>query len=173
MGAGDDNEGYSWKRDPLFWAYSILMFMPIMLVFVFYNYYGLDLLVLAGWVILVFSVFIIFMAGGEFRRKGGAPEGESIVHTTVLVDSGVYAVVRHPQYLGFLLFVLALVLMSQHWASVVSGALGSALFYRDVLREEQMSVDKLGDDYRRYMERVPRMNPLVGILRLLQRRRRA
>jgi protein-S-isoprenylcysteine O-methyltransferase Ste14 len=166
------HSSYSWKRDPLFWAYSILMFLPIILVFLFYNYYSLDFLVYAGWILLVFSVVVILLAGGEFRKKGGAPKGESVVHTTVLVDSGVYAVVRHPQCLGFMIFVLALVLMSQHWLSVISGVLGSALFYRDVLREEQMSVEKFGDDYKRYMERVPRMNFLIGILRLLRRRRK-
>ena len=162
---------YSWKHDPLFWAYSVLMFLPIILVFVFYNYYKLDFLVYAGWILLVFSVTIILLAGGEFRRKG-APKGKSMVDTTVLVDSGVYAVIRHPQYLGFMLFVLALVLMSQHWLSVISGIMGSALFYKDVLREEQLSVKKFGDYYKQYMERVPRMNFLIGILRLLQRKRK-
>ena len=142
------HSSYSWKSDPLFWAYSILMFLPIIMAFAFYNYYRLDFLVSAGWIMLAFSVVIIFLAGGEFRRRGGAPRGESIVHTKVLVDSEIYAVVRHPQYLGFILFVFALVLMSQHWLSVFSFVVGSALFYRDVLREEQMSVKKFGDDYR-------------------------
>jgi len=162
---------YSWKRDPLFWTYSVLMFLPIILVFVFYNYYMLDFLVYTGWVLLVFSVVIIFMAGGEFRKKGGAAKGKSIVHTTVVVDSGIYSVVRHPQYLGFMLFVFSLVLMSQHWLSVFSGVMGSALFYKDVLREEQMAIEKFGDDYRRYMQKVPRMNLLSGLVRLLRRKR--
>jgi len=74
--------------------------------------------------------------------------------------------------LGFILFVLALVLMSQHWLSIFSGVVGSALFYRDVLREEQMSVKKFGDDYKRYMQKVPRINFVLGIIRLLQRRKR-
>jgi len=163
---------YSWKRDPLFWAYSVLMFLPIILVFVFYNYYGFDFLVYAGLVLLAFSVVIIFLAGGEFREKGGALKGKSVVHTTVVVDSGIYAVVRHPQYLGFILFVLALVLVSQHWLSVISWIIGSTLFYRDVLKEEQLSVEKFGDDYKRYMQKVPRMNFLIGIRRLLRRRRK-
>jgi len=172
LDAETTHSSYSWKRDPLLWAYSVLMFLPIIMVFVFYNYYTLDFLVYAGWILLVFSVVIIFLAGGEFRKKGGAPKGKSIVNTTVLVDSGIYAVIRHPQYLGFILFVFALVLMSQHWLSVFSGVLGSALFYKDVLREEQMSVEKFGDDYQLYMQEVPRMNFLLGILRLLRRRRK-
>ena len=166
------DSSYSWKRDPLFWAYSSLMFLPIITVFSFYNYYSLDFLVYAGWIMLVFSVSVIFLAGGEFRKKGESPKGESIVHTTVLVDSGVYAVVRHPQYLGFMLFVFALVLMSQHWLSAFSAIVGSALCYKDVLREEHMSIKKFGDDYKRYMERVPRMNFIIGILRLLRQRRK-
>jgi len=161
---------YSWKRDLLFWAYSVLMLLPIIMVLVFYNYYTFDLLVYAGWILLAFSVVIIFMAGGEFQKKGGAPKGKSIVQTTVVVDSGIYAVVRHPQYLGFMLFVLALVLMSQHWVSVISWIIGSTLFYRDVLREEQMSIAKFGDDYQRYMRKVPRMNLLLGVTRLLRKK---
>jgi protein-S-isoprenylcysteine O-methyltransferase Ste14 len=166
-----NSRSYSWKRDPLLWIYSILMFLPIIMVFVFYNYYRLCFLVYVGWILLVFSIFIIFLAGGEFRKRGGAPEGESLVDTTVLVDSGIYSVVRHPQYLGFMLFVLALVLMSQHWSSVISRVTGSILFYRDVLREEQMSVKKFGYDYKRYMQKVPRMNLLLGVIRLLRRKR--
>jgi len=162
---------YSWKRDLLFWAYSVLMLLPIIMVLVFYNYYTFDLLVYAGWILLAFSVVIIFMAGGEFRKKGGAPKGKSIVQTTVVVDSGIYSVVRHPQYLGFMLFVFSLVLMSQHWLSVFSGVMGSALFYKDVLREEQMAIEKFGDDYRRYMQKVPTMNLLSGLVRLLRRKR--
>jgi protein-S-isoprenylcysteine O-methyltransferase Ste14 len=61
--------------------------------------------------------------------------------------------------------------MSQHWLSVFSGVLGSALFYLDVLREEQMSTVKFGDVYERYMQKVPRMNFVLGIIRLLKRGR--
>jgi protein-S-isoprenylcysteine O-methyltransferase Ste14 len=59
--------------------------------------------------------------------------------------------------------------MSQHWLSIASGVLGSALFYLDVQREERMSVVKFGEDYERYMRRVPRMNFILGVIRLLRR----
>ena len=155
----------------LVWAYSALMVLPIILVFVFYNYLDLGLLVYAGWMVLAIGLILVFLAGYEFQKKGGVPEGKHVVHTTVLVDSGIYAVIRHPQYLGFVLFVLALVLMSQHWLSAISGVTGSVLFCLDVRKEEQANIEKFGDDYKRYMQEVPRMNLLVGIVRLLRRRR--
>jgi len=163
---------YSWKHDPLIWTYSILMLIPIIIVFIFYNYYDLVSCVCAGWMLLAFSIVIILLAGYEFRMKGGAPEGKSIVNTTVLVDTGVYAVIRHPQYLGFILFTFGLVLLSQYWLSVFSGVLGSALFYIDVLKEEQMSITKFGDEYLHYMQRVPRMNFILGIIKLLKESRK-
>jgi len=153
--------------------YSVLMFLPIVLVFLFFNYHGLDLLMYAGWILLAFSIVIILLAGYEFQKKGGVPEGKHLVYTTVLVDSGIYTVVRHPQYLGFILLVLALVLMSQYWLSVISGVRGSVLFYMDATRvKEQENTRKFGDDYRRYMKEVPRINLVVGIIKLLRRRKR-
>ena len=152
--------------------YSVLMFLPIILVFLFFDYYGLDLLMYAGWMLLAVSIVIILLAGYEFQKKGGVPERKHLVYTTVLVESGIYAVVRHPQYLGFILLVLALVLISQHWLSVISGVIGSVLFYIDATRgEEQENTRKFGDDYKRYMRKVPRMNFVVGVIRWLKRRK--
>lgn len=161
-------ESYNWKQNPLFVLYSILMAIPILMVYIFFNFYNLNFLVYTGWIILACSIILIFLAGGEFRKRGGAPEGESIVQTTVLVDSGVYAIVRHPQYLGFMLIVFSLVLMSQHWFSLTSAVIGCALFYIDVRREEQNSIKKFGDEYVRYMNMVPGFNILLGITRILR-----
>jgi len=142
--------GTSWKGNILFWGYSILMGLPIILGFIFFNYYRLDFVMYAGWLVLAFSVVIILVAGYEFKKEG-APKGRSVVHTTVLVDSGVYAVIRHPQYLGFIMVVFAFVLMSQHWLSLISSIAGSILFYGDILKEEQSNIEKFGDDYKRYI----------------------
>jgi len=166
---GDEEATYSnyWKHAPLFWAYSILMFLPIMLVFVFFNYYSLDFLAYARGILLAFSVAIIWLAGGEFRKRCGAPRVESIVHTIVLVDSGTYTVARYPQYLGFIPF-LALFIMSHHRLSVF-WSIGVCYLLQGYI-ERRADVERFGDDYKRYLERIPRMNFLIGIIRLLRRR---
>jgi protein-S-isoprenylcysteine O-methyltransferase Ste14 len=89
----------------------------------------------------------------------------------VLVDNGIYAVVRHPLYLGWILSIfVATIFFYQHWLFVVIGALGMVSVYLISRQEEYHNIEKFGDAYRDYMKRVPRMNFLTGIVRMLRRR---
>jgi len=45
------------------------------------------------WIAGIFGMLPILI----FRRRGSVPQGESYMKTTVLVDTGLYAIVRHPQ----------------------------------------------------------------------------
>jgi protein-S-isoprenylcysteine O-methyltransferase Ste14 len=121
------------------------------------------------WIGAVFGIIPIF----ALRRKGGVPRGRSYIHTTALVDSGIYAIVRHPQGgAAWLLLNLALILIGQTWLIVILGIASVVLVYLDALKADQYAIEKFGDDYKRYMERVPRINFLAGIIRLLRRRKR-
>jgi protein-S-isoprenylcysteine O-methyltransferase Ste14 len=158
----------AWKRDPVFWTYSILLSIPVVTAFMYHNQRHLDALVHTGYILMAVGVTLVLAAGYEFKKRGGAPKGESIVHTTALVDTGVYSIIRHPQYLGFMIITLGLVLTSQHWASIASAAVGTALFYLDIKKEEQLTINKLGEPYRLYMQRVSALNPLPGTVRLIR-----
>ena len=102
-----------------------------------------------------------------FRRKGGVPEGKNYMHTTVVVDSGPYAIVRHPQYLAGILVNLALMLLIQHWLIVVLGIVPMLLTYLDAIKADWYCIEKFGEDYEHYMQRVPRLNFLAGLVRLV------
>ena len=105
-----------------------------------------------------------------FPRRGGVPKGKSFVRTTRLVDTGIYAVVRHPQYLGGILSIfVATLLLYPHWLFAVLGIPGVALLYWGTNQEERLLVERFGNDYRSYMQRVPRMNLILGIIRLWKR----
>jgi protein-S-isoprenylcysteine O-methyltransferase Ste14 len=129
-------------------------------------YVGAGLYVFSG---LVFGWLPVV----EFRRKGGVGKGQSYIHTTQLVDTGIYSIVRHPQYVTFILWAIAGMLLFQHWIVVVVGIPIVPLTYIDLIRADRNAVAKFGDDYKGYMQKVPRMNFVVGILRLLKRRKRA
>jgi protein-S-isoprenylcysteine O-methyltransferase Ste14 len=93
------------------------------------------------------------------------------METTALVDRGIYAVVRHPQGgTAGILFSLALALIGQHWLLAVLAAVGMALIYVDALRADEDCIDKFGDEYVHYMDRVPRVDFVTGLVRLLARR---
>ena len=90
--------------------------------------------------------------------------------TTVIVERGTYGIVRHPQILGCIMLMSAAILISQHWLSAIVAVPIFVLFYQYVLKEERNLVVKFGDDYRRYKQRVPRMNLLLGAIRLIRRK---
>jgi len=90
----------------------------------------------------------------------------------VLVDNGIYAVVRHPLYLGWILSVfVATIFLHQHWLFVIIGIPGIVSVYLISTHEEHLNIERFGDDYKRYMQKVPKLNPLLGVIRLLSRRR--
>jgi protein-S-isoprenylcysteine O-methyltransferase Ste14 len=92
--------------------------------------------------------------------------------TTVLVESGPYGIVRHPQFLGVTLMACAAILVSQHWFFVLTGAPLIASMSTWIQEAEKHLLAKFGDDYRRYMEKVPGLNLVLGIIRQLQRGKR-
>jgi len=53
-----------------------------------------------GWIVWAFGMVLVIAPIVLFPRCGGVPKGKSFVNTTQLVDTGIYAIVRHPQYLG-------------------------------------------------------------------------
>ncbi len=109
----------------------------------------------------------------EFRKRGGVPQGASYVHTTRLVDDGLYAVVRHPQFVAWPMMSIAVSLVSQHCAVIALCPPAIALAALDFRKVDRRNMEKFGDPYREYMLRVPGWNPVAGVWRLLRRRRRS
>ena len=134
--------------------------------------YYLPLFVL-GWVVWAIGMVLVMAPIVMFPRRGGVPKGKSFVHTTQLVDSGIYAVLRHPQYLGGILAIFFTTpLLYPHWLFIVLGIPGVVILYWGTIAEEKRLVEQFGDSYRSYMQRVPRVNLVSGIIRLLSRQNR-
>jgi protein-S-isoprenylcysteine O-methyltransferase Ste14 len=166
-----------WRRVgwPFVWgAWSVLIGLQVILSFFLYNQAGLPVLRNIGWITLAVSAVFGWLPILTFRKKGGVSKGKSYIQTTVLVDSGIYAVVRHPQYLSFILLSLALLLLAQHWLITWFGIVAMALVYIGILPDaDQDGIKRFGDDYKRYMQKVPRLNFVAGIIRLIRPGKRA
>jgi protein-S-isoprenylcysteine O-methyltransferase Ste14 len=123
-----------------------------------------------GWAVMAISGIFGWLPIFTFRRRGGVAEGKSYMQTTQLVDTGIYGIVRHPQYLAGIILSLALMLIAPHWIVIALGAIAVAINVLNTFDEERGCIEKFGDAYRDYMTRVPRLNPVVGFIRWLQRR---
>jgi protein-S-isoprenylcysteine O-methyltransferase Ste14 len=94
--------------------------------------------------------------------------------TTVLVDTGIYAIVRHPQGgTAGILFCLALALIGQHWLLGVLAVLTTFLLLADARNADRTCVAKFGEDYLRYKQRVPAVDFITGTVRYLANRDRS
>lgn len=121
-------------------------------------YAGVALYFISG---IVFGTLPVF----ELRRKGGVQKGQSYIHTTKLVDTGIYSIVRHPQYITFILWAFSGMLLFQHWIVILLGVPVIPLTYIDLIRADKACIERFGDAYTAYMKKVPRANFLLGIIR--------
>jgi protein-S-isoprenylcysteine O-methyltransferase Ste14 len=156
----------------LAWIWTVLLLLQMGLAFFVFHEPMLPGLRVAGWIIWalgsVFAIVPIF----ALRTRGRVPDGKSYMETTALVDAGIYAIVRHPQGgTAGILLNLALPLIGQHWLLVLLAAVGAILIYLDTFNADQACIEKFGEEYVRYMQRVPRVNFVTGSLRLLAQRR--
>jgi protein-S-isoprenylcysteine O-methyltransferase Ste14 len=154
----------------LAWIWSALLLLQVILAFFVFRGPKIQALRFAGWAIwtlgAVFAIVPIF----ALRKRGNVPKGKSYMETTALVDTGIYAIVRHPQGgTAGILLNLALALIGQHWLLLILAPVGMVLIYLDTFRADDACIEKFGPEYVRYMQRVPRVNFLAGIIRLLAR----
>ena len=122
---------------------------------------------LTGWICLWLAGIFGILPIITFRRTGGVPKGMSYMKTTRLVDTGIYAIMRHPQSgTAWLLINLGIILITMHWVSLILGSVSMTLAYIDLFKSDQYCLEKFGEEYKQYMQRVPRVNFIAGIIRL-------
>ena len=110
---------------------------------------------------IMFWISIVIMARGW--RRIHQTKGE-------LVTDGIYAYVRHPQYLG--LFILIVSLLIQ-WPTILSVLMAPVLFvvYVRLARREDSELETLFDEaYRDYKALVPPFFPRFGLESRLKRK---
>jgi protein-S-isoprenylcysteine O-methyltransferase Ste14 len=134
-------------------------------MFTFFNEMNLIILIYIGYIIWGFSLYFGLISFWTFKKRGGVQKGKSYVHTTELVEKGPYAIIRHPQYLGGIFFTISITLWTQLWVNLILSIIILGLTYQWTYVEDKNLIDKFGEDYKRYKERVPRLNPILGIIK--------
>jgi len=132
-----------WITDSFFFKYSTLLIdkIPIYIRLLFW----LSVLFISGYLAKQ-GLRIIF---GKVRKK---PE---------LIEEGVFKIVRHPIYLGCILFYLGLIILTCSIASTVLWIIIIIFYYYISRYEEKLLLDEFGIKYENYTERVSMLIPYI------------
>lgn len=105
-----------------------------------------NILIVGGFIVLASAWKVLY----EAQRKRS------------LATTGLYARVRHPQYIGFVLIMLGFLFQ---WPTLLTLGMFPILlymYYRLAIREEHDMITQFGDEYRRYKARTPAFFPRLG-----------
>jgi len=84
---------------------------------------------------------------------------DSSQNGSTVVDRGAYGVVRHPMYLGMILFYLTVTVLFLSVIAMIILLIIIIFYYFIARYEERILLDKFGQVYERYMNRVPMLIP--------------
>jgi protein-S-isoprenylcysteine O-methyltransferase Ste14 len=111
-----------------------------------------------GWIALAFGVLLMVLSTATLVRN----------RETGLIDWGIYGTVRHPMYLGAMFAFLSWSFFLPHWIMLVISLVNIAIVYGFMLQGERQNLTQFGEAYRGYMEAVPRINLVAGMMRRLR-----
>ncbi len=115
----------------------------------------------AGWlgVVLMGFALLIFWRSHKDLGLNWSPSLE-IRKEHTLITNGIFGYIRHPMYASQWVWVIAQPLLLQNWLAGFLNFLIFIPFY--ILRvraEEQMMLDRFGDEYRTYMQKTGAIFP--------------
>ena len=131
--------------------------------------------------IMVYLSIVLFIAAiplvawftYDQTKKGGCGSED---HTVILLKNGPHAIMRHPLAVPWtVLFVTIPIILSGVVPFTILSVIATVgiiaiSYYGCVVEERTLDIPKWGDEYRKYMKEVPRVNFIVGLWNLVKRR---
>ncbi len=137
-------------------AYITLYTLLIVFTIIYYRPDVITSVMGAGWGLI--SVGIIILAGAiQSRKKALSESGKE-----TLIKTGLYGVIRHPEFFGHISVIIGLILISQHLINTLIGIGLISLLWVEMSEEEERNIRKFGEEYKKYMQQVPRINILAS-----------
>lgn len=127
----------------------------------------LSALQLGSWILLVLSVYLVFVALIDFRRFGKINSSRQEHHlfffekTTNLIDQGIYRFIRHPMYASLISLTWGTALKMPELPVILVASLCSFLFYLTARMDEKECLSFFGEDYQSYKNRSKMFVPFV------------
>ena len=109
---------------------------------------------------LVLFIPLLF-AAGYFAQKAHKIVFHEERKELIVIKTDVFARIRHPMYFGSILTYLGFVILSLSVIALVIFVAAVIFYYYLCRYEENLLIEKLGDDYKNYMKNVPMLIPRI------------
>ena len=106
---------------------------------------------------------LLLLATGVLSKSGHRIIFKEKREVPQVVRSGVFSVVRHPIYLGEILLYLGLLIFGISLAAAVVWVIIIFFLYFLARHEERLLLDRFGDEYRTYMQKIPMFIPAIRV----------
>lgn len=117
------------------------------------GYIGLYLnviLAVSGLVMIIIGWYNIYH--GYWKKVDGSQ---------TIVDTGIYRLIRHPQYLGLMLIAVGMVCGWATLTNLIMLPILGVMYFRLAVKEEKMMIEEFGDAYVAYMKKTKRFIPFI------------
>jgi len=101
--------------------------------------------------VLIFAGLIIIGFGWKGVHSGNGK----------LVTNGLYHYVRHPQYSGFILMIVGFFVQWPTFITLIMAPMLFVMYTKLAKKEEQVMIHQFGDEYKKYINEVPRFIPRI------------
>ena len=109
------------------------------------------------WLPVMLAGFLQYRLSGTYRiRHAGGPPGMSQGFPERILDTGPYAYSRNPMYLGHIVWMVGLVLVTRSPLALVAAAIRIPWYDARAAEDEKRLEKAFGPGYVAYRDRVPR-----------------
>lgn len=112
------------------------------------------------WYFPVVLGIIILALAGYFTGAGLKTVFGEVRNPPQVITSGVFSIVRHPVYLGSIMTILGLTIMTLSLFSLIIWLIIVIFYYYISHHEEKLLLARFGKEYEDYMKKVPMLFPI-------------
>ena len=111
---------------------------------------------------IVVFIPLLFIAG-YFAQRAHKIVFHQERDELIVIKTDVFAMIRHPMYFGSILTYLGFVILSFSVIALIVFVIVVIFYFYLCRYEEQILIEKLGNQYKNYMKKVPMLIPFIKL----------
>jgi len=113
------------------------------------------------WYLRIIVFLPLLFIAGYFAQRAHQKVFKEERKELMVIKTDIFAIIRHPMYFGSILIYLGFVILSLSMIALVIFVVVVIFYYYLCRYEEKLLVEKLGDEYKNYMKKVPMLIPKI------------